>query len=225
VLAEFTTTSGNFTTVTRSILAELPQVDTRMSYIYDNFVFHYIVADGLVYLCMTEASFGRSVPFLFLDDVIRRWAEAYSDRGKTALAYGMNEDFSAVLQRQMDYFSRDVLVQDSTLSRVADEVEDVRQVMVENIDRVLERGERIELLVDKAENLNQQAFQFRKQSGALRRALWIKNLKIGLVICSIVALFALFISMGVCGADFKKCGATGGEASGGGGHNLTSVVE
>ena len=35
VLAEFTTTSGNFTTVTRSILAKLPQQDTRMSYVYD----------------------------------------------------------------------------------------------------------------------------------------------------------------------------------------------
>lgn len=34
--------------------------------------------------------------------------------------------------------------------------------MVENIDRVLERGERIELLVDKTERLNQQAFKFEK---------------------------------------------------------------
>ena len=44
--------------------------------------------------------------------------------------------------------------------------------------RVLERGEKIELLVDKAENLNQQAFKFRKQSTALKRAMWLKNLKL-----------------------------------------------
>ena len=36
------------------------------------------------------------------------------------------------------------------------------------IERVLERGERIELLVDKTDNLNQQAFAFRKRSTALR---------------------------------------------------------
>lgn len=34
--------------------------------------------------------------------------------------------------------------------------------MIENIDRVLERGERIELLVDKTDRLNQQAFKFEK---------------------------------------------------------------
>ncbi len=36
------------------------------------------------------------------------------------------------------------------------------------IERVLERGERIELLVDKTDNLNQQAFAFKKRSTALK---------------------------------------------------------
>ena len=35
------------------------------------------------------------------------------------------------------------------MNRVQGEIEEVRQVMVENIDKVLERGEKIELLVDK----------------------------------------------------------------------------
>mmetsp|Transcript_12733 Transcript_12733/g.28717 ORF Transcript_12733/g.28717 Transcript_12733/m.28717 type:complete len:143 (+) Transcript_12733:269-697(+) len=100
VLAEFTTTSGNFTTVTRSILAKLPSTNTRMSYVYDSHIFHYIVKDGLVYLCMAEASFGRQVPFMFLEDIMCKWADNYGDRGTTALAYGMNEDFSRVLQKQ-----------------------------------------------------------------------------------------------------------------------------
>ena len=34
--------------------------------------------------------------------------------------------------------------------------------MIENIDRVLERGEKIELLVDKSDRLNQQSFKFEK---------------------------------------------------------------
>ncbi len=34
--------------------------------------------------------------------------------------------------------------------------------MVENIDQLLERGEKIELLVDKTDRLNQTAFKFEK---------------------------------------------------------------
>lgn len=40
--------------------------------------------------------------------------------------------------------------------------------ILRSTERVLERGERIELLVDKTDNLNQQAFQFKKRSTQLK---------------------------------------------------------
>ncbi len=49
-----------------------------------------------------------------------------------------------------------------TISRVQSQIDTVKDVMIENIDRVLERGEKIELLVDKTDRLNQQAFKFEK---------------------------------------------------------------
>ena len=36
------------------------------------------------------------------------------------------------------------------------QVDEVKNIMVDNIEKVLERGERIELLVDKTENLRSQ---------------------------------------------------------------------
>ena len=137
VLAEFTMTSGNFTTVTRRILEKLPSEDSKMSYVYDSHIFHYAVSGGLVFLCMADSEFGRRVPFAFLDDVIRRWQETYGQRGQTALAYGMNEDFSRVLQRQMDFYSRADRGGD-TARRVQGEIDEVRDVMVANIEKVLQ---------------------------------------------------------------------------------------
>jgi len=203
VLAEFTTTSGNFTTVTRRILEKLPAEDSKMSYVYDSHIFHYSVSGGLVFMCMADGDFGRRVPFAFLDDIVRRWQETYGQRGQTALAYGMNEDFSRVLQRQMDYFSRDASA--DRVFRVANEIDEVRSVMVDNIEKVLQRGEKIELLVDKTENLNVQAFRFKKQSTTLRRVMWFKNVKLIAALACCVALVILFIAMGICGADFGKC--------------------
>lgn len=42
------------------------------------------------------------------------------------------------------------------------QIDEVKDVMIENIDRVLERGERIELLVDKTDKLSQNARKFEK---------------------------------------------------------------
>ena len=48
------------------------------------------------------------------------------------------------------------------ISKVKSQIDNVKDVMISNIDRVLERGEKIELLVDKTDKLNHQAFKFEK---------------------------------------------------------------
>lgn len=54
----------------------------------------------------------------------------------------------------------------------------IRTIMVDNIEKILERGDRIELLVDKTATMQDSSFHFRKQSKRLRRALWMKNFKL-----------------------------------------------
>ena len=59
-----------------------------------------------------------------------------------------------------DYFSNNPGA--DNLNKVQAQIEIVKDVMVENIEKILERGEKIELLVDKTDRLNQQAFKFEK---------------------------------------------------------------
>jgi len=96
--------------------------------------------------------------------------ESHADKARTALAYAMNEDFSRVLSKQMDYFSQGG-GQDK-VDKVKAEMDDVKNVMVDNIEKVLKRGEKIELLVDKTDNLNQQSIRFKKHSTQLKQAMW-----------------------------------------------------
>lgn len=204
VLAEYTGTNGNFTTVTRRILEKIPSQNDKMSYVYDRHIFHYIVDDGITYLCMADEEFGRRIPFAFLDDIKSRFKATYGDRGKTAIAYGMNTDFSRVLQNQMDYYSNNPGA--DRINRVRGEIDEVKSVMVHNIEKVLERGERIELLVDKTENLNQSAFKFKKSSTQLKRAMWWKNVKILIILVIVVLAIIYFVSAMACGGlTYPKC--------------------
>lgn len=73
-------------------------------------------------------------------------------------------------------------------------MDDVKNVMVDNIEKVLKRGEKIELLVDKTDNLNQQSIRFKKHSNQLKQAMWWQNAKmmilVGGVVVVILAIFA-----------------------------------
>jgi vesicle-associated membrane protein 7 len=114
------------------------------------------------------------------------------------------EQFSPMLKQQIDTFNNNPAGADN-ISRVKAQIDSVKDVMVDNIDRVLERGEKIELLVDKTDRLNQQAFKFEKSSRALKTSMYCKKIKMYLLIFFVVGLVALFVSIMICGIDFKQC--------------------
>eukprot|EP01114_Cavostelium_apophysatum_P017016 TRINITY_DN4961_c0_g1_i1.p1 TRINITY_DN4961_c0_g1~~TRINITY_DN4961_c0_g1_i1.p1 ORF type:complete len:222 (+),score=51.91 TRINITY_DN4961_c0_g1_i1:136-801(+) len=205
VLAEYATARGNFDQVVRSILEKIPSTpNSKMSYVYERHIFHYIVDDHVTYICMADEEFGRRIPFAYLEDLKGRFKVSYGDRGKTALAFAMNEDFSRVMKNLMEYYSTNP--EADKLSKIRGEVDEVKNVMVQNIEKVLERGERIELLVDKTENLQNNAFKFKKSSVQLKRAMWFKNVKLIVAIVVIVLLVILVISMIACGGPtYKNC--------------------
>eukprot|EP00543_Licmophora_paradoxa_P011024 CAMPEP_0202475892 /NCGR_PEP_ID=MMETSP1360-20130828/93139_1 /ASSEMBLY_ACC=CAM_ASM_000848 /TAXON_ID=515479 /ORGANISM="Licmophora paradoxa, Strain CCMP2313" /LENGTH=189 /DNA_ID=CAMNT_0049103073 /DNA_START=473 /DNA_END=1039 /DNA_ORIENTATION=- len=176
VLAEYTATSatGNFPTVTRVLLAKIPQQDGKMTYVYDNYVFHYVVENGICYLCMSDEMNKHRIPYAFLTDMKERFVAKYGrEVPHTAIAFSMNEEFAKIIQERMDFYNSDNAdFGVDNIGAVKSQIEDVKGIMVQNIEKVLERGEKIELLVDKTDRLNQQAFKFEASSRNLRRSMW-----------------------------------------------------
>jgi len=206
VLAEYTENglTGNFSTVSRVLLKKIPtDKDSKQSLMYDKYVFHYDCEEGIVYLVMSDTEFSRSLAFTYLTDIKQRFQNTYGDRAKTAIAFAFNADFSRVLQSQMERINSNS--EDPKISAIKGQLSEVKDNMVNNIDKVLLRGEKIELLVDKSESLEQHAFKFQRASKGLKRTMCLKNAKWTAVILVILALIILFICMGICGANFDKC--------------------
>jgi len=215
VLAEYIATSGNFPTITRLLLAKITPDDQKMSYVCDAHVFHYVVEGGITYLCMAEDSNKRRIPFQFLEDIKGRFQTTYGDRAKQAIAFAMNEDFSRVLKSRMEFFNDNPAA--DNFGRLRGQIDEVRDIMVDNIEKVLQRGEKIELLVDKTDQLNQSAFKFKKQAKQVKNVMWWKNVKIMCIIGFIIAFVIFFIVALICGfPTFSDCSSSSKGSSGGG---------
>eukprot|EP00903_Cladosiphon_okamuranus_P019703 g18106.t1 len=202
VLAEFTFTTGNFPTITRVLLGKIAPEDGKMSYVYDQHVFHYRVDDGLTFLCMADEDSRRRIPFAFLQEIKNRFQATYGDRGATAAAFAMNEDFSRTLENQMDIFNSPDGDQILATQQKLDEVKDV---MVASVELVLERGERLELLVDKTDNLQQQAFRFENTAKRLKNHLFWKRVRFYSAVTVGVLLLLYIITALACGPTYTKC--------------------
>ncbi|XP_047307973.1 vesicle-associated membrane protein 714-like [Impatiens glandulifera] len=205
VLAEFSAVTGNTGAIARRIIEKLPsEADSRLCFSQERYIFHILRADGITFLCMANDAFGRRIPFSYLEEIHMRFMKNYSRVALYAHAYAMNDEFSRVLHQQMEFFSSNPSV--DTLSRVRSEVNEVRTIMVDNIEKILERGDRIELLIDKTTTMQDSAFHFKKQSKRLRQALWMKNAKLlALLTCLIVVFLYLIISACCGGLTLPSC--------------------
>ncbi|XP_076237730.1 vesicle-associated membrane protein 7 [Calliopsis andreniformis] len=205
VLAKYAACSGNFDEVTEKILAKIPPHNDKLTYSQGPYMFHYICEDNIIYMCITDDDFQKSRAFLYLTEIKRRFMAAYGPGVHTAVAYSMNTDFGRVLANEMKYYSESN--QDIDLiSKVHGELDELKDIMVKNIDNVAMRGERLELLVNKTENLTASSVTFRKTSRNLARSLFWKNVKIYVIIGVIlIVVIYVIVSISCGGLAWQKC--------------------
>ncbi|XP_007645993.1 vesicle-associated membrane protein 7 isoform X2 [Cricetulus griseus] len=162
-----------------------------------SYLFHYICQDRIVYLCITDDDFERSRAFSFLNEVKKRFQTTYGSRAQTALPYAMNSEFSSVLAAQLKHHSENK-GQDRVMETQA-QVDELKGIMVRNIDLVAQRGERLELLIDKTENLVDSSVTFKTTSRNLARAMCMKNIKLTIIIIIVSIVFIYIIVSPLCG--------------------------
>ncbi|OMJ12730.1 Vesicle-associated membrane protein [Smittium culicis] len=142
-------------------------------------------------MCVARESFGRRVPFSFLLEIKAQFESRFPD--PLELDISQFNQYSILLAQEMTRYSASVKA--DPIRQVQNDISQVKEIMAQNIERVLERGDRIDLLVDKTNNLSTEAFAFRKRSTALKRKLWWKNQKLmAMLICSLVITAYIAIS-------------------------------
>ncbi|KAJ8899266.1 hypothetical protein K2173_017301 [Erythroxylum novogranatense] len=199
ILAEYTEFTGNFTSIAAQCLQKLPATNNKFTYNCDGHTLTTSLITASVSYCVVAVeSVGRQVPIAFLERVKEEFTKKYSGgKAATAVANSLNKEFGSKLKEQMQYCV-DHPEEISKLAKVKAQVSEVKGVMMENIEKVLDRGEKIELLVDKTENLRSQAQDFRQQGTKMRRKMWLQNMKVKLIVLGILIALILIIVLSVC---------------------------
>ncbi|XP_076940017.1 vesicle-associated membrane protein 722-like isoform X2 [Bidens hawaiensis] len=198
ILSEYTNFTGNFTEIAHQCLQKLPATNNQFTYNCDGHTFNYLVEDGFTYCVVAVESIGRQVPIAFLERIKDDFTKKYGGgKAATAAAKSLNKEFGPKLKERMLYCVEHQ-EEISKLSKVKAQVTEVKGVMMENIVKVLDRGENIDILVDKTADLRTQAQEFRENAEQLRRKMWWKNMKITLIVLGIIIALILIIVVSVC---------------------------
>ena len=61
-----------FLPAAQTILSRIPPNSSKLSYAFEEWLFHYVSQDGMVYMAVADADTGRRVPFSFLAHVQKK---------------------------------------------------------------------------------------------------------------------------------------------------------
>uniref|UniRef100_A0A0D3HX81 Longin domain-containing protein n=1 Tax=Oryza barthii TaxID=65489 RepID=A0A0D3HX81_9ORYZ len=186
VLAEHTAYAGNFRDIAAQCLQKLPAGDNRLTYTCDAHTFNFLIHQGYAYCVVATESSGRQIPLALLDMIKEDFNKRYAGgKAATAAANSLSRDFGPRLGEQMKY-CMDHPEEVSKLAKVKAQVSEVKGIMMENIDKAIDRGQQID------------AADFRQQGTRVRRKMWYQNMKIKLIVLGIIIALILIIILSVC---------------------------
>lgn len=91
---------------------------------------------------------------------------------------------------------------DNKIKEVHNDLEEVKLIMNENINNMMENGENVKILQKKTEDLKKGANDFTRNTGSLRNKLCLQNCK-QVVILTLILLFFIAVIIGLIVSTVK----------------------
>lgn len=204
VLCDHAEVSGNFEALCQSMLQTKREDGSKISYQEGRYLFHVSTVGLLTFICVSENTFERKVAYTFLDRVSNELVKAgLQGTANVCTPYGIRLEFSSKLSELMKQYSAT-----DRVTALSTQVKEVQQVMTNNVERVVARGEALEDLEERSELLQHSTVTFRNNSTKLKRKVMWKSVKlwVGVTAFLLIALavIATLIVLGVMGKFSNK---------------------
>lgn len=206
VLCEYTDYNGNFEQVTRSILKRIKTTPKASIQYGDEYLFHFQTEENLTYLCMCDNKYPIETAFEFLNAIKESFLKTFKKEViSTAYAYSFNRDFRNTLQNKMKFFNNNNSSKsDDQIERFKKGLIDTKNTLLDCDDLLGKRGEKVQLIVKKAELLQADSIDFFE--GALKvKQRYRKRCTRIIIACFAILLLVYLIISFKCGFTFRSC--------------------
>jgi vesicle transport protein SEC22 len=140
-----------------------------------SYTLHYLIAEDIVYLCISERSYPRKLAFTYLSDLSTEFANSYTAQqlhSPTLRPYAFME-FDTFISRTKATYADTRATQN--LDKLNDELRDVTKVMTKNIEDLLYRGDSLDRMGELSSRLRDDSKKYRRAAVKINWDLLIKQ--------------------------------------------------
>ena len=177
----------SFSCIARRVVAKLDASDQKRLLNDGEYKFFFERRNHLVVVCVAM-DMRQTVCWKCVDSVFDKYP-----------AHNMSKMIKEVMEKHND-------PQNDKIALINEKIDDVKKQMIQNIDAVLERGEKLEDLVEKTEDLRVNAQIFATGTKLLRNKYRFHFLALGCLLCCILVFILIVIIFIACDfPSFSRC--------------------
>ena len=202
-LVEYSSYTGTFNQVCINYLREIgPNTSKAMK--IDDYQIFYLNENYITYLIMTGKSYPKTGALGCLESIKKEFQSAFNGRDFDGeLNFGLNDEFKEKLKLKFNYFNENKDVADDKIAALKDELNSMKDEILEASGLLDERGGKIKVLDEKADILSRDSNTYYRQSKRVKRAEMWKKIKLiaGIIVAFLIILY--FIIGLACGFAFQ----------------------
>eukprot|EP00743_Colponemidia_sp_Colp-15_P000763 GILK01000842.1.p1 GENE.GILK01000842.1~~GILK01000842.1.p1 ORF type:complete len:261 (+),score=44.17 GILK01000842.1:85-783(+) len=168
------------------------QPKSRHKLSFDLGTLHFLAdTNDCIYVVITVASYPERHAFAMVEELITKFGQMHGGQLLNAPEGSLNKTSKKMMKELCVRF--DDLRKIDKVHGVIDRVENVKEIMQNNVKKILETHENLEVLEDKTDNLRVSANQFQRSAVDLKRMMYWRNFKLKLVIGLVILAVACYI--------------------------------
>ncbi|TCD71364.1 SNAP receptor [Steccherinum ochraceum] len=138
--------------------------EPRCSIESGQYTLHYLIADNVVYLVITDKSYPRKLAFSYLDELSKEFATSYGAKveavRKPYAFVGFDTFMSKTTRLYQD--TRTAGANGGAMDKLNDELQDVTRIMTKNMEELLWRGDSLDRMSHLSTSLRSESEKYRK---------------------------------------------------------------
>jgi len=189
----------------KSILKRLHSAPQNCSIDSENYTFHYLTDNGVCYMTLCDKNYPKKLAFSFLGEIHRAFEEELKrEFGTHSVDY---RSLIETIEKPYYFIKFDRMIQrkkvdyrdprsNRALNKLNESLSEVTDIMRKNIDEIITRGENLDEVSRKAEDLKLHSHQFASSARILRIQTMLQKyvpLAVGCLVLLFLVYYLIFL--------------------------------
>jgi len=203
--ANCTTRESNLAEVMPRVLKNVPEDDGELMYEMNSTKHKVCILNKMpiTYVILIESDVAVLTAMACLHRMSEKFEDKYSVQDFNSQP-GYYVDFDGTIRDEGVHFTQNAY-ENEKARQVGNQIDQVKGVLIQNIEAIIDRREKIEIIVDKTEALKATSLQFRQGTVNLKRSIQCKNIKMYLAITGAVLVGIFILVLVICKPNFDNC--------------------